>query len=144
MIQLDKAMWTLREPNILTKLLVSLLCIAWLGLVCASDRPADPPLRGERTADDAARPSRTDRSSADRKLSSWEPSAGFLSAAFSDTTETDFPEDKEEENKHLYRDIGVFLFVSAFVGYFIVKVFIQKDKESPPSDNGGKPVPGII
>lgn len=49
--------------------------------------------------------------------------------------------EEEEENKNLYRDIGVFLIVSAFVGYFIIKVFLQGETEEPPSDGGGKEVP---
>lgn len=56
-----------------------------------------------------------------------------------DTTEFDFP---EEESKHLYRDITIFLIVSAFVGYFIVKVFLQGDTEEEPEETGGKKIPG--
>lgn len=49
--------------------------------------------------------------------------------------------EEEEEGKNLYRDIGVFLIVSAFVGYFIIKVFLEGETEEPPPDDGGKEVP---
>lgn len=49
--------------------------------------------------------------------------------------------EEEEEGKHLYRDIGIFLIVSAFVGYFIVKVFLEGETEETPPDDGGKGIP---
>jgi hypothetical protein len=73
-----------------------------------------------------------------------DPGADFLAAgamrayARSDTTEFEFP---EEDRKHLVRDVTVFVLVSVFVAYFIVKVFIQEDEEAPAEPPGGKPVP---
>lgn len=49
--------------------------------------------------------------------------------------------ESEKEEKHLARDIAVFVIVSAFVGYFIAKVFIEGEKEEPPPENGGKHIP---
>ena len=49
--------------------------------------------------------------------------------------------EEEEEGKNLYRDIGVFLIISAFAGYFIIKVFLEGETEEPPVDNGGKDIP---
>lgn len=55
-----------------------------------------------------------------------------------DTTGFKFP---EEENKHLIRDITVFVIVAAFVGYFLIKVFLEGDTEEEDVDTGGKKVP---
>jgi hypothetical protein len=57
-----------------------------------------------------------------------------------DTTEFEFPEDEE---KHLARDITVFLIVSAFVAFFVIKVFLEGDTEEEPSppDDGKQPPP---
>ena len=57
-----------------------------------------------------------------------------------DTTEFEFPED---ERKHLTRDITVFVIASAFVAYFIIKVFLEgdTDDETEPT-KPGKPIPG--
>ena len=49
---------------------------------------------------------------------------------------------KEEKNGHLIRDISVFLIVSAFVGYFLIKVFIEGETTEPSSNNNGKVIPG--
>jgi len=132
----------LRRKNIFTRLLALVLCVGWLGLVCASDRPRGGPYRGEPTADQAARLDRTAGAEKSYSLSSWEPSGEFLSAAaFSDTTEVDFPEDEEKSKKQMVKDIGVFVIVSAFVGYFIIKVFLEGDTEEPPPDDDGKIIP---
>jgi hypothetical protein len=58
---------------------------------------------------------------------------GALAAyADPDTTEFEFPED---ENKHLVRDITVWAIAAAFVGFFIIKVFIEEDEETPTDDS---------
>ena len=64
---------------------------------------------------------------------------GGYAFAYSDTTEYEFP---EEEGKHLYRDIAVFVVVTVFLAFFIIKVFIEED-EPPEEDGGGggKPIP---
>lgn len=66
---------------------------------------------------------------------------GALAAGYADpdTTEFDFPED---EHKHLARDITVWVIASAFVAYFIIKVFIEKDDEPAPDNKPpGKTIP---
>lgn len=53
---------------------------------------------------------------------------GALNAsAEPDTTEFEFPDDE----KHLARDITVWVIASAFVAFFIIKVFLEKDKDEP-------------
>jgi hypothetical protein len=54
-----------------------------------------------------------------------------------DTTEFEFPED---ENKHLVRDITVFVIAAAFVGYFLVKVFLEGDTDEEEQEKKGKDV----
>jgi hypothetical protein len=68
------------------------------------------------------------------------PMAGFV-AAPPDTGDDDFFLPPETDKKKLVRDVTVFLIVSVFVAYFIIKVFIEKDKETPPPAPNGKPVP---
>jgi len=58
-----------------------------------------------------------------------------------DSSDDEFFLPKEEDNKKLLRDITVFIIVSAFVAFFIIKVFIEKDDEPAEPDNDGKPIP---
>jgi hypothetical protein len=58
-----------------------------------------------------------------------------------DTTEFEFP---EEESKHLARDITIFVIVSVFVAYFIIKVFLEGDKEDEQQEDGNGKVPPPI
>jgi len=69
-------------------------------------------------------------------------SALELGSAQPDTTsEFEFP---EEDNKHLVRDITVFVIVSAFVAFFLIKVFLEDDPpEQPDDDGGGKVIPPV-
>ncbi|MCZ6766384.1 MAG: hypothetical protein O7D32_05575 [bacterium] len=62
-------------------------------------------------------------------------------AAFarSDSTGYEFPED--EDDNHLIRDVAVFLVVSAFLAFFIIKVFLEGDEADEPVDEGGKELP---
>ncbi len=116
--------------------------VTFLCLTCCSGAPALGNRRGSRSADEAARPAASDDEKTAFTLSGWEPSAGFLAAsALADTTDTEFPEVEEEGRKHLVRDIGVFLIVSAFVAYFVIKVFLEGDTDQPPPDDGGKVIP---
>ena len=59
-----------------------------------------------------------------------------------DSTEFDFPDD---ENKHLVRDITVFVIASVFVAIFIIKVFLEEDEPEDDGGDGGngKPPPPI-
>ncbi|MCH7549755.1 MAG: hypothetical protein IH969_09520 [Candidatus Krumholzibacteriota bacterium] len=55
--------------------------------------------------------------------------------------EFDFPDDEEG---HLARDITVFVIVSAFVAFFVIKVFLEGDTDDTGSDDGGgKDIPGF-
>lgn len=56
-----------------------------------------------------------------------------------DTTEFEFP---EEEEKHLYRDIAVFVIISGFAAYFLIKVFLEGDEDDEGGDDGGGGKPG--
>jgi hypothetical protein len=66
--------------------------------------------------------------------------AGTFNASYAqpDTTGFQFP---EEENKHLIRDITVFVIAAAFVGYFLIKVFLEGDTEEKEEERNGKDVP---
>jgi hypothetical protein len=66
-------------------------------------------------------------------------SIGFA-ALISDTTEAVFED--EEEDRNLAKELTVWIIGAAFVGYFIVKVFLQGDTdEAPPPDTGKQPPP---
>jgi len=66
-------------------------------------------------------------------------SGGFFASSDPDSTEFQFP----EEDNHLVRDITVFVIVSAFVAFFLIKVFLEGDTdEENGGDDGGKPPPG--
>jgi len=58
-----------------------------------------------------------------------------------DSTEEGF-EFPEEEESHVTRDIIAFVIGSAFVAFFIIKVFLEGDTDDPPPDDGGKTIPG--
>jgi hypothetical protein len=62
------------------------------------------------------------------------------SVADTDTTEFEFPKDRET---HLARDIAIFVIVAAFVGYFIIKVFLEGDTDQGEEPNNGKDLPPI-
>ena len=87
---------------------------------------------GRRTADEAARLETT--------AIGWTASDGMRFAGQQpDTSAFDFP---EEDSKHLYRDITVFVIVAAFAAFFIIKVFLQGDTDGQPEeDSGGKTIP---
>ena len=57
-----------------------------------------------------------------------------------DTTEGGF-EFPEEEKSHLWRDVAIFVIVSAFVAYFVIKVFLEGDTDEETGEEGGKPIP---
>jgi hypothetical protein len=48
-----------------------------------------------------------------------------------------------KKKRSLASEIAVFVIVSAFVGYFIAKVFIEGDTETPPPTRKGKPLPTL-
>lgn len=84
---------------------------------------------GRASADQAARGAESDPPPRNLRSDGW-----LGAYAHADTTEYEFP-DEEEEN-HIVRDVAVFVLVSAFVAFFIIKVFIEKDKpedeQTPP------------
>jgi hypothetical protein len=67
-------------------------------------------------------------------------SAGFA-AQPPDTVDDDFFLPEETDKKKLYRDIAVFVIAAAFVAFFIIKVFIEKDEEPAEDDGNGKDIP---
>jgi hypothetical protein len=69
-----------------------------------------------------------------RAVATGEPvlAYGALSAsAEPDTTDFEFPDDE----KHLARDITVWVIASAFVAFFIIKVFLEEDTDEPDDDS---------
>ncbi len=64
---------------------------------------------------------------------------GWMSSQPDTTQPFEFP---GEENKHLYRDITIWIIVSAFVAFFIIKVFLEGDTDLPDEEGGGKTIPG--
>lgn len=62
------------------------------------------------------------------------------SYASADTTDDyQFPED--EERKHLWRDVALWLIAAGFVAFFVIKVFLEGDKDEPQTEEPGKEVP---
>jgi hypothetical protein len=59
--------------------------------------------------------------------------------AFGDTTEYEFPED--EEAKGLWKDVALWVIVAGFVAFFVIKVFLEGDKDEPKKEEGGKEIP---
>lgn len=102
-------------------------CIVACGLPRPAARAGSLP-RGAGTSSDAAA---MEDSGGSPRVPAEGPvlALGALSAyAEPDTTEFDFPED---ESDTLVRDITVWVIASAFVAYFIIKVFLEEDKDEP-------------
>ena len=74
----------------------------------------------------------------------WTAAGGWVLAfAASDTTEYDFPEE-EGKNKHLIRDIAIWVIVAGMVGFFIIEVFIRGDTDDESTEKPpGKPLPTV-
>jgi hypothetical protein len=128
---------------VLQKPLVTAVLIAFASYVLPVDTLADKPLTvGKETSDEAAKVLPRDKplSNPIRSLRYAVPMAGGY--AQPDTTGFDFP---EEEEKHLVRDIAVFVIVSAFVAYFLIKVFLEgdTDENGTEDEGGGKPPPPV-
>ena len=66
--------------------------------------------------------------------------ATLAASAPPDTTDDGFTLPEEKSKKQLTREIVMWVFVAAFVAFFIVKVFIEKDNSSTSSGNNGKPI----
>lgn len=130
--------WKLSSPR---RWVASCLCVSMVCLSCAVPRPAAALPAGARTPGEAVQAAKAP--SAFTTLASWRPTSEFLASA-ADTSAVDFPGDAQPEGTHLYRDVGIFVIVSAFVGYFIVKVFLEKDKQETPAPKTGKQIPGSL
>jgi hypothetical protein len=101
--------------------------------------PGSPLGSGSRTADEAAAFRADHEIGPPTDVPVRHPLSMGYTFAQPDTTEFEFP---EEEKSHLFRDITIFLIASAFVAYFIIKVFLEGDTEEEPEEEGnGKPTP---
>jgi hypothetical protein len=136
-------METMRRKTRATRVLVSVLLVSFLCLTCVVADPAAMGFEnGVKTPEEAAHVTAVADAGRTFTLAGWKPTSPFAgSPALADTTGLGLPED-EENQRHLIRDIGIFLIVSAFVGYFIVKVFLEGDTQEPPPEGGGKKIPG--
>ncbi len=116
----------------------SLLCLTWPRAPLAGESVVE----GARTPSEAAGveiPKNTDRLF---NFLNWRPAPSFLAAsAFADTTDLEFPEDEEVNQKNLVRDVSIFIVASAFVAFFLIKVFLEGDTQEPPPDDNSKPIP---
>jgi hypothetical protein len=136
-------MLAFRKKGPLKSLLTGVLCISVLWLVYPTNSNAGAGMiAGSKTSSEAGAPSFQGSQDLDFRLGGWKPTLAFLhSSAAADTTELEFPEEEEEKREHLIRDIGIFVVVSAFLAYFLVKVFLEGDEEEPPPDDDGKVIP---
>jgi hypothetical protein len=132
------------------------VCLAAAGLSRPAHAGAED-LRGKATADAAAGkpalaggpvpaagltpPAAPVRAMSDAGVDALRFGAMSYALAQADTTEEGF-EFPDEEKNHTVRDIAVFVIVSAFVAYFIIKVFLEGDTDEETTDDGGKEIPG--
>jgi hypothetical protein len=127
---------------VLNKYLVSIVLVAFGVYIFPADLVAkDKWVAGKRTADEAAS-FRDDAPGVTDVVPSLKYAAPLSNSfAQTDTTEFEFP---EKEETHLARDITIFVIASAFIAYFIIKVFLEGDKEEgETTDDGGKDYPPI-
>jgi hypothetical protein len=57
-----------------------------------------------------------------------------------DSTDDGFVLPEEKSKKQLTKEIVMWTVIAAFVAFFIVKVFIEKDDDSTDSGSNGKPI----
>jgi len=57
-----------------------------------------------------------------------------------DSTDDGFVLPEEKSKKQITKEIVMWTVIAAFVAFFIVKVFIEKDKDSGDSGSNGKPI----
>lgn len=133
-----------RKKGPLRTVLVWVLCVTFAWLVYPRQSRAAGGLGpGARTSDEAGAPDLGAGPEGGARLAGWSPSPAFFSGgAAADTTELEFPEEEDESHKHLVRDVGIFIVVSAFLAYFLVKVFLEGEEEEPPPEDNGKQIPG--
>ena len=125
-------MTTLLKRLLIYLITLSVVAVGW------------PPAAGSRQFDTAGAESAHEAARYESSQPPLSPavtnSLGFASL-LSDTTQSVYIDEEEERN--LVKEMIVWFIGAAFVGYFIVKVFLQgdTDKESPPSQ--GKPYPQL-
>jgi hypothetical protein len=118
---------------LLKQYLVSLLSIAMVFVAVPSPALESAELpSGKPTSDEAAAPTLPVRNVL--------PFGALGEAyAFSDTTDYEFPE--EEEEKGVWKDVALWVVVAGFVAFFVIKVFLEEEKDEPPKEEGGKEIP---
>jgi hypothetical protein len=116
--------------------------VAFLVSTClvAAGMPARSARAGGVGGESAAPVAGSEKTAAGHFLRDAVASAGFA-AQPPDTVTDDFYLPEETDKKKLYRDIAVFVVAAAFVAYFIIKVFIEKDEEPADDGDDGKDVP---
>jgi len=117
------------SKNILVYLLSFAMTVVTLPRWSRGELPS-----GKTTADEAAEADRDSAVETTSVTDGW-------ALAFADTTEPDYEFPEEEEDRHLLRDITVWVIVTAFVGFFIIKVFLEGDTDQEPPPEGGKTFP---
>jgi hypothetical protein len=116
------------------KYLVFLLSAAMLGVTARPARSQPEWRGGKRTAGEAAAPGPVAAPGfAARDALDW---------AYADTTDYEFPED--EERKHLWRDVALWVVVAGFVAYFVIKVFLEEEPDGPTPEDPGKDPPASL
>lgn len=125
---------------VLNRYLAGAILFAFTAYVLPADAmPGSPLGSGSKTAGEAAAFRVEPETAPPTDVSLRYPLSAVHTFAQPDTTEFEFP---EEEKNHLVRDVTIFLIASAFVAYFIIKVFLEGDTEDVPEDEGnGKPTP---
>ena len=68
---------------------------------------------------------------------------GRYNGAYADTSGYDFPEEPKEEGS-VWKEVAIWVGVAAFVAFFVIKVFIEGDKDVPATDDGGKDIPPAL
>jgi hypothetical protein len=66
--------------------------------------------------------------------------ATLMANAPPDTSDTGFTLPEEKSKKQITKEIVMWTLIAAFVAFFIVKVFIEKDNSSTSSGTNGKPI----
>ena len=138
-----REMFFKRKNELFSRIIVFVLCGALLGLTWPDVTSADSSMaEGVRTPAEAASIDLNGKIDGLFKFVNWRPAPSFLaSSAYADTTDLEFPEDEETNQKNLVRDVGIFIVLSAFVGFFLIKVFLEGDTQQPPDDDNGKEIP---
>jgi hypothetical protein len=90
-------------------------------------------MRVQATAEPEARPSN------DHFLRDSIPAA-LAASAPPDTTDEGFTLPEEKSKKQITKEIVMWTLIAAFVAFFIVKVFIEKDDSPADSGSNGKPI----